>query len=114
MAKNKKSIKEYFALGTISSGWVLKNLPFVLFVSFLALIYIANAHYSEKKVREIQMLQKDVRKLRWHYMALQSDLMYDSKRSEVVKKVEDLDLNQGNGTLKKIIVPKGSLTTPKK
>ena len=58
MAKNKKSIKEYFALGTISSGWVLKNLPFVLFVSFLALIYIANAHYSEKKVREIQMLQK--------------------------------------------------------
>ena len=109
MAKSKKGIKDYFALGSISSGWVLKNLPFVLFVSFLALIYIANAHYSEKKVRQIQLLQKDVRKLRWYYMALQSDLMYDSKRSEVVKKSEPLGMKSGNAIPKKIIVPKGSI-----
>ncbi|MEM9822656.1 MAG: FtsL-like putative cell division protein [Bacteroidota bacterium] len=103
MAK-KKPLKDYFALGNISASLVLKNLPFVLFLSFLMLIYIANAHYSEKKVRAIQSLQKDVRKLRWHYMALQAELMYNSKRSEVTKIVAPLNLEVPKGTPKKIIV----------
>ena len=105
MAK-KKPIKDYFALGNISASLVLKNLPYILFLSFLMLIYIANAHYSEKKVRAIQHLQKDVRKLRWHYMALQSELMYNSKRSEVAKIVAPLKLEVPRGTPKKIIVSK--------
>jgi len=106
MAKKKKGIKEYFDLGSLSANLILKNLPFVLFLSFLALIYIANAHYSEKKVREIQNLQKDVSELRWHYMAIKSELMYNTKRSEVADVVKTSNLKLPKGTPKKIIVPK--------
>lgn len=105
MAK-RKALKEYFEFGNLSASLILKNLPFVLFLSFLMLVYIANAHYSEKKVRAIQSLQKDVRKLRWHYMALQSELMYNSKRTEVAKIVSPLKLEMPKGTPKKIIVSK--------
>lgn len=106
MAKKKKGIKEYFDIGTLSASLILKNLPFVLFVSFLTMIYIANAHYSEKKIRQIQALQKDITELRWHYMAIQSELMYNSKRSEVEKRVAPLKLKIPKGTPKKIVIPK--------
>ncbi len=106
MAKNKKGVKEYFELGNMSASLILKNLPFVLFVSFLAMIYIANAHYSEKKIRQIQALQKEITQIRWHYMAIQSDLMVKSKRSEVEKSVTSLNLKMPKGTPKKIVIPK--------
>jgi len=104
--KKKKSLKDYTAFSSLSAELVLKNLPFILFVGFLMLIYIANAHYSEKKVREIQSYQAELKELRWHYMSLKSDIMYNSKRSEIAKQVEPLGLKPMKGKPKKIIVKK--------
>lgn len=96
MAKKKK-LTDYLSIGQMSSEWVLKNLPFVLFLVFLAVCYIANAHYSEKKVRAIQDLQGEVRELRWEYMSLKSSLMYSTKQSEVVKAVAPMGLRPMKG-----------------
>jgi len=106
MAKKKKSFKDYFELGNISASLVLKNLPFVLFLSFLTLVYIANAHLSEKKVRQIQVLQKEIQEVRWHYMSIQSDLMYTTRRAKVAGAVATQGLKIPKGAPKKIIVPK--------
>ena len=105
MAK-KRSFKEYAALGNISAELIFKNLPFVLFLSFLAMIYIANAHYSEKKVRQIQDMQTELKQLRWQYMSLKSELMFDSKRSEVIKSVQPLGLKVNKRRPNKIVVKK--------
>ena len=78
----------YTAWGSLSAEWVFKNLTFVFFIGFLGLVYIANAHFAEKKVRQIQSLQKEMKELRWEYMSLKSDIMYNYKLSEVSKKVE--------------------------
>lgn len=102
----KKSFKDYTALSTILARTVLHNLPFVFFLGLLASIYIANVHYAENKVREIKTLQEEVKELRWRYMSLKSELMYNSKRSEVADKVKDLNLNGTGKRPKKIIVPK--------
>ncbi len=104
MAKKKKSLKDYTAFGNISAELVLKNLPYVLFIGFLAMVYIANAHYSEKKIREIQRLQAEIKELRWHYMSLKSELMYNSKRSEITKQVAPLGLKPMKGKSKKIVI----------
>ena len=109
MAKKKK-MTDYLAFGQISSEWVLKNFPFVLFLVFLVIFYIANAHYSEKKVREIQELQGEVRELRWEYMSLKAGLMYNSMQSEVTKSVEPLGLKPMKGKPNKIIVEKPNNT----
>ncbi len=101
----KKKTTGISALGDFNAGMILKNLPFILFLGLLAAIYIANAHYSEKKIRQIQRLQKDVKELRWNYMSLQSELMYDTKRSEVVKQAEGLKLRMPRNSPKKIIIP---------
>ena len=86
MAK-KKNIGPKESLSGMAAKWILSNLLFVFFLSFLVTIYIANRHYSEKNVREIQALQDNVDRLRWHYLSLKSDLMKKSKQSEVEKTV---------------------------
>jgi hypothetical protein len=86
--------------------FILKNLPFLVFLGFLAVVYIANSHYAERNVRQIQVLQKDLKELRWFYMSLQSENMVNSMQSEVVDKVADDGLRLQRGKVKKIVVPK--------
>ncbi|KAA3626751.1 MAG: hypothetical protein DWQ02_20270 [Bacteroidetes bacterium] len=86
--------------------FILKNLPFLVFLGFLAVIYIANSHYAERNVRKIQVLQKDLKELRWFYMSLQSENMVNSMQSEVVDKVADDGLRLQRGQVKKIVVSK--------
>lgn len=100
MAKN-KNIGPKESLSAIAAKWILSNLLFVFFLGFLVTIYIANRHYSEKNVREIQALQDNVDRLRWHYLSLKSDLMKKSKQSEVEKSVEKEGLsNKGKHPIK--------------
>ena len=103
MAK-KKGISSYLELSFWSSDLVLKNLPFVVFLGFLATIYIANVHYAEKNVRQIQILQRNLKELRWHYMSLESDNMFNSKQSEVAGRVKKDGLRPIQGTPKIIEV----------
>jgi len=102
MAK-KKNTWQIFDLNYWSSDLILQNLPFVMFLSFLAVLYIANAHYAERNVRKIQVLQRDIKELRWHYMSLEAEIMYNSKRSEMVKNVQEEGLRPINEKPKKIV-----------
>ena len=99
-----KDLKSYFELKFITSDLILNNLIFVLFLGFLAIIYIANAHYAERNVREIQLMQKEIKEMRWYYMSLQAENMYKSKHSEMRESVKDLGLKPQNGRPKRIVV----------
>ncbi len=104
MAK-KKGIS-FAELSFMPVDFILKNLPFLVFLGFLAVVYIANSHYAERNVRQIQELQKELKELRWFYMSLQSENMVNSMQSEVVDKVADNGLKLQRGKVKKIVVPK--------
>ena len=112
MAK-KRTLKDYTALGSLSAEMILKNLPFVLFLGFIGMIYIANAHYSERKIEQMNQYEKEIRDLQWEYMAIKSDLMYQSKQSEVAKVVKKYGLQNTTSTPKKIIIKKRVVKTEK-
>ena len=38
----------------------LPRIPFILFIAGLGILYIANAHYSEKNVRELNQIEKEL------------------------------------------------------
>src|ERR1041384_288368 len=67
---------------------VIRNLPFIFFLATIGIVYIYNAHYMEKNVREIDQIEKQLNELRWEYMTTKSQLEYLSKQSEVAKMVE--------------------------
>ncbi len=102
MAKKRNSNITFNELSQITTEMILKNVPFVSFLGFLATIYIANAHYAERNVREIQTYQKDLREIRWYYMSLQAENMYNSKLSEVEESVEEEGLRQTTTKPKRI------------
>jgi hypothetical protein len=78
----------------IQQGIPVKYLPHVLFVSFMGIIYIGNSHYTEKTVKRIAKLHIEVEELRADYTSLKAEYMFDSKQSEVAKKVSDLGLEE--------------------
>ena len=104
MAKQKLSIGNYFAFGSMSASLVLKNLPFVGFLVFLTVIYIANAHLAEKQVRQIQTVQKEVKELKRQYNSLKSEIMFESRLAEVEEEVQGLGLATKAGSVKRVIV----------
>ena len=73
---------------------VLLNLPFVLFLVFLAVLHIANNHLAETYARKITKTEKEVKQLRWQYMTSTSALMEKSKQSEVAKLVSTQGLKE--------------------
>lgn len=82
-----------------------QNMPFILFLALLALVYIANSHLAEKKIRRINKLGKEIKELKWEYLNVKSELMFRSKMSEVSKAVEPLGLKQLNMPPQKIVQP---------
>ena len=70
------------------TNWVMKNLPFIFYIAFLSFIYIANARYAERKIRNIQTIQRDIQKASWEYLSIKSDLMLKSMQTEVTREVE--------------------------
>jgi hypothetical protein len=72
--------------------WIFVNLPFVCYLVLLGVIYISNAHASEKALRRIEALKVEVKDTKWHYMNLQQQLEYGGIQSQIEEKVEHLGL----------------------
>lgn len=79
---------------------VVKHLPFVLFLAFIALLYIANGYYAEDTVRQLNKAGTELKELRSEYITTKSELMYISKQSEVANMAEKKNLG-----LKESLVP---------
>ncbi len=77
-------------------------MPFILFLSALALVYIYNSHQAIKVVRQSDALVKEIKEHRAEYISIKSKLMYDSKQSQVARKVEHLGLKELTQPPKKI------------
>jgi hypothetical protein len=78
----------------LSYKWVEKNIPFFLFISLLAVIYIYNGHFNDKITRKISTTEKHIKELEYEYKTIKSEVIFRSKASELVKAVEPLGLKE--------------------
>jgi len=74
--------------------WMLRNLPFFLFLAFLAVVYIYNGHYADHVVRDIGRTGRELKELQYEYKSLKSEVMFRSKQSELAKAVEPFGLKE--------------------
>jgi hypothetical protein len=75
-------------------SWVMKNMPFFLFLAALAVVYIYNGHYADNVVRDINRTNKEVKELQYEYKTLKSEVMFRSKQSELAKAVGPFGLKE--------------------
>ena len=78
----------------ISHRWVVKNIPFFLFLTLLAVVYIYNGHYADKLILKINTTEKHIKELEYEYKTIKSEVIFRSKASELIKAVEPLGLKE--------------------
>lgn len=96
--------KKLFTEGVVSKEYATQMLPYIIFLSMLCMLYIANSHMAIKNIRKIDQLNKEVKELSWEYKSLKADLMFKSKLTEVAKKVDTLGIKELTEPPKKILV----------
>jgi cell division protein FtsB len=86
----------------IRNGWkqwlnyqsIVKQVPFFLFLTLLAVLYIYNGHLANKTIRNISKTSREVKELQYEYKTIKSEVMFLSKQSELIKAVEPLGLKE--------------------
>lgn len=78
----------------LSHKWVVKNIPFFLFLTLLAVLYIYNGHFTDKLILKISISEKHIKELEYEYKTIKSEVIFRSKASELIKAVEPLGLKE--------------------
>src|SRR6478735_8963359 len=78
--------------GLFNYQWIVKNIPFFLFLSVLTVLYIANGHRADKTIRKINSTTNDLKDLQYEYKTLKSEVMFRTQEVQIVKASEPLGL----------------------
>ena len=105
----KEKLSNYFKnsygknlIDSLSNNYVVK----IFYVLFFVLIYIGNQHFVEKKIREINKMEKEVEELRTYFITIKNNYMFSKKESEVLKRVKKIGLESSKVPPEKIILNK--------
>lgn len=82
----------------------LKHLPFLFFLAFLGLIYIANGYFAQAKDRQLDILTSEISDLNTQYQVAKAKLMYISKESQVASAVAAMGIKEPVAPPGKIVI----------
>jgi hypothetical protein len=100
----RKFVKFLNVFGIFNKEMLLKVMPYIFFLTVIALVYIANSYYAEKTIREIDKINKELKTLRPESIIAGSEYMMLSKQSEVARFVAPAGLKESVEAPKKIVV----------
>jgi len=100
------SVRDLLDGSLIANDFIVRQLPYIVFLVILAFVYIANRYHAEKVVRANIELSKEINDLRAEAITTSSELMFISKQSEVAKRVKNkgLGLEDSVEPPKKIVI----------
>lgn len=78
----------------LNYGAVVEQIPFFLFLSALAVLYIYNGHNADKMVRRIGKSTSELKDLQGEYKSVTGDVLLRSRQSEMVETVAPLGLKE--------------------
>lgn len=96
--------------GVLNYRWIVKNIPFFLFMAVLAVLYIANGHMADNRIRKINDTGRKLKDLQYEYKTLKSEMMFRSRESEMVKAAGPLGLMLDSTTPYRIQLVSRTLT----
>ncbi len=86
--KKKGGVKSFIGGTILTDERVTRQIPFVFFLAVLGIVLITNRNWSERTIRQIEVLQDRLDELRAESITFSAKLMDASRPSEVLKKVE--------------------------
>lgn len=73
---------------------VVKQVPYLLFLALLAVLYIYNGHNADKLIRQTSKASNELKDLQSEYKSVTGDVLMRSRQSELVEAVKPLGLQQ--------------------
>ncbi|MDQ6608607.1 MAG: FtsL-like putative cell division protein [Bacteroidota bacterium] len=73
---------------------IVKQIPFFLFLSVMAIVYIYNGHNADKTIRQIGKASSELKDLQSEYKSVTGDVLMRSRQSEMVEAVKPLGLKE--------------------
>jgi hypothetical protein len=99
-----KSVNQVLSGAFLSREKTISALPFIFFLTFITLCYIANGFYAEEQIRKLNKINAELKQLHSEYIISKSDLSEISKQSEVAKRVLTIGLKESVEPPRKITV----------
>jgi hypothetical protein len=99
-----RSLKDILNGNFLTSEKVVSYLPFIFFLTFIAMVYIGNGYQAENTIRDINRISNELKELRSEYITTKSELMFRSKQSEVAKSLEMYGIKESVVPPKKILI----------
>ena len=92
--RGRKRLQEVLGGDYLSNNTVVDNIPFIIYLAILALLYIANTYNTERMYKEIEKTKTELKELRYQYITARSGLMFESKLSELNKRTQAIGLKE--------------------
>lgn len=73
---------------------VMKNIPFILFITLLTILYITNATMADRNRREFNLTHEELKELRYKYISTKSGVMYESNQSQISYKLKETGIKE--------------------
>ncbi len=73
---------------------LLRQIPFIIFITFLGIMYIANSYNAEKTIIEIGRTKNQLEELRYEYITVKSQLVFQSKQSNVAYRLSNTQVKE--------------------
>ena len=109
MKRDKKTSKsswvKRWSPGAAAGTRVARNLPFLLLLGAMALVSVYNVHGAQRTLRNIEAARAELQDLRWHASAIQSEIMYDNKQSEVLRRMRKQELSLAGSSPRRLVAP---------
>ncbi|GAB4379392.1 MAG: hypothetical protein Kow0075_09910 [Salibacteraceae bacterium] len=108
--KKRNPIAVFLSGQMLTQESVIRHLPYLLFLAFLGLIYIANGYMAEASVRRMNALQQEIKELRSEQISMKSELNNTIIESELKKIIAQRQM----GLEESVTPPKKLVVEPRK
>ena len=76
----------------ISYQGIVRNMPYLMFLTLLCILYITNNNRAISLTRAINTKSKELKELHWRYLDIQSRLMYQTSETQLIPKAASIGL----------------------
>jgi len=83
---------------------VIRLLPFLIFLTFIGLLYIFNSNYANRSIISISRTKKQIEEQRFEYINTKSKLMHTTRQTEIAKRLQVRGLKESKTPPRKILI----------
>lgn len=100
---------DVFKSELFSKKSIIGQIPFILFLTFLAIVNIWNGYNTKKILNDTKKIENELKQLRTEQVAVASELMIKSRQSSVINIVNKFNLG-----LRELVVPPSKIVIQNK